>query len=97
MKRPDPADLALGELQREMLIDRGPSSVPENGIPYLSREGFPYRIFDKAHSDLVKAARKLKIDDAITAILDAASTFPARKTASMFKLCFTEAERRQIK
>jgi hypothetical protein len=97
MKRPDPADLALGELQREMLIDRGPSSVPENGIPYLSREGFPYRIFDKAHSDLVKAARKLKIEEAITAILDAASTFPARKTASMFKLCFSEAERRQIK
>jgi hypothetical protein len=36
MKRPDPADLALGELQRDMLIDRGPSSVPKNGIPYLS-------------------------------------------------------------
>src|SRR5215813_10422330 len=29
MKRPDPADLALSELQRELLIDRGPSSVPE--------------------------------------------------------------------
>ena len=96
MKRPDPADLALGELQREMLIDRGPSSVPEKGIPYLSKEGFPYRIFDKAHSDLVKAARKLKIDEAMTTILDAASTFPARKTASMFKLCLTEAERHQI-
>jgi hypothetical protein len=96
MKRPDPADLALGELQREMLIDRGPSSVPKNGIPYLSKEGFPYRIFEKAHPDLVKAARKLKVEAAIAAILDAASPFPPRKTASMFKLCFTEAERRQI-
>ena len=96
MKRPDPADLALGELQREMLIDRGPSSVPKNGIPYLSREGFPYRIFDKAHSDLVKAARKLKVDAAMATILEAASGFPARKTASMFKLCFTAAERQQI-
>jgi hypothetical protein len=96
MKRPDPADLALGELQREMLIDRGPSSVPKNGIPYLSKEGFPYRIFEKAHPDLVKAARKLKIEAAMAAILEAAGTFPPRKTASMFKLCFTEAERRQI-
>jgi hypothetical protein len=96
MKRPDPADLALGELQREMLIDRGPSSVPKNGIPYLSKEGFPYRIFEKAHPDLVKAAGKLKIEAAMAAILDAAGTFPPRKTASMFKLCFTEAERRQI-
>ena len=31
-KRPDAADLALTELQRDMLIDRGPSSVPKNGI-----------------------------------------------------------------
>jgi hypothetical protein len=96
MKRPDPADLALGELQREMLIDRGPSSVPKNGIPYLSKEGFPYRIFEKAHPDLVKTARKLKIETAMAAILDAARTFPPRKVASMFKLCFTEAERQQI-
>src|SRR5437763_3316121 len=29
-KRPDAADLALAELQREMLIDRGPSSVPKH-------------------------------------------------------------------
>ena len=53
LKRPDPGDLALAELQREMLIDRGPSSVPTKGIPYLSKEGYPYRVFDKAHPDLV--------------------------------------------
>jgi hypothetical protein len=96
MKRPDPADLTLGELQREFLIDRGPSSVPKNGIPYLSREGFPYRVFGKAHPELVKAAKKMKIEDALRMILDATAAFPPRKTASMFKLCLSEAERRQI-
>jgi hypothetical protein len=96
MKRPDPADLALGELQRELLIDRGPSSVPETGIPYLSREGFPYRVFEKAHPELVRAAKKMKIEEALQTILDAAAAFPSRKTASMFKLCLSETERRQI-
>jgi hypothetical protein len=87
MKRPDPADLAVAELQREMLIDRGPSSVPKNGIPYLSKEGFPYRIFEKAHPDLVKAAKKMNTDDALEIIRDAAGPIRPRKFASMFKLC----------
>jgi hypothetical protein len=71
MKRPDPADSALAELQRELLVDRGPSSVPKNGIPYLSKEGFPYRDFEKVHPELVKAAKRLKIDDARKILLDA--------------------------
>jgi len=87
MKRPDPADLAVAELQREMLIDRGPSSVPKNGIPYLSKEGFPYRIFEKAHPDLVKAARKMNTDAALEIIHKAAGPMPPKKFASMFKLC----------
>ena len=87
MKRPDPADLAVGELQREMLVDRGPSSVPQEGIPYLSKEGFPYRIFEKAHPDLVKAAKKMNPKDALEIIRDAAGPMPPRKFASMFKLC----------
>ncbi len=87
MKRPDPADLALTELQREMLIDRGPSSVPKKGIPYLSKEGYPYRVFEKAHPELVRAAKKIKIEDAIQIIRDAAGPIPPRKFASMFKLC----------
>jgi hypothetical protein len=95
-QRPDDADVALGDLQRELLIDRGPSSMPKNGIPYLSKEGFPYRVFEKAHPELVKAAKKLKIDDAIQIILKATKTFPPKKTVSMFKLCFTTAERRDI-
>jgi len=87
MKRPDPADIAVAELQRQMLVDRGPSSVPKNGIPYLSKEGFPYRIFEKTHSDLVKAAKKIKTDDALQIIRDAAGPIPPKKFASMFKLC----------
>ena len=95
-RRPDPADVALGDLQREILIDRGPSTVPRNGIPYLSKEGFPYRVFDKAHPELVKLAKKMKIEAAFKTILEATSAIRPRKTATMFKLCFTEAERRQI-
>src|SRR5262249_34356319 len=64
MKRPDPADLAVAELMREMLVDRGPASVPKLGIPYLSKEGYPYRVFERAHPELVKAAKKIKIEDA---------------------------------
>ena len=96
MDRPDPADVALGDLQRELFIDRGPSSVPKSGIPYLSKEGFPYRVFEKAHPDLIKAAKKLKVDQAIQAVLKATDAFPPKKTASMFKLCLTDVERRQI-
>jgi len=65
-------------------------------LTYLSKEGFPYRIFETAHPELVKAAKKLKIEDAIQTILKATSDFPPKKTASMFKLCLTEAERRHI-
>jgi len=86
LKRPDPADIAVGELQREMLIDRGPSSVPKNGIPYLSKEGFPYRVFEKVHPDLVKAAKKLNAEDALQIIRDAIGSITPRKFASMFKL-----------
>jgi hypothetical protein len=87
MTRPDAADLAVSELQREMLVDRGPSSVPKNGIPYLSKEGFPYRIFEKAHPDLVKAAKKINAHDALEIIRHAAGPIPPKKFASMFKLC----------
>jgi hypothetical protein len=96
MKRPDPADVALSELQRDMRIDRGPSSVPENGIPYLSKEGFPYRIFEKAHPDLVSVAMKTDVDEAIQAIVEAAGPIPAKKLVSLFKLCLMPEERDRI-
>jgi hypothetical protein len=90
--RPDPADVAVGELMREMLVDRGPSSIPKNGIPYLSKEGYPYRVFEKAHPELVKAAKKMKMDAAIEVMRQAAGTVPPRKFAAMFKLCLKKDE-----
>jgi hypothetical protein len=95
MKRPDPADIALGDLQREVLIDRGPSSVPRKGIPYLSKEGFPYRIFEKAHPEIVKKGKKLSPEDALEKLRGFTAGIPARKVASIFKLCLTPAERLQ--
>jgi len=92
-RRPDAADLAVSELQREMLIDRGPSSVPKNGIPYLSKEGFPYRVFEKEHTDLVQTARKIPVVKALEILREAAGPIPPKKFASMFKLCITPAER----
>ena len=91
-KRPDRADLALAELMREMLIDRGPSSVPEKGMPYLSWEGYPYRAFAKAHPALIKAATKLKISEAIAIVCGAMGAVPRRKLASMLKLCVAKGE-----
>ncbi len=95
-KRPDPGDLALAELQREILIDRGPSSVPKKGIPYLSPEGFPYHMFEKTHCNLVRAADKLRTADAVCAVIEAflrAAVFVTpRKLAPMFRLLFSEAE-----
>ena len=97
-RRPDPADLALTELQREILIDRGPSSIPKKGLPYLSPEGFPYHLFDPAHPDIVAAAGKLTVDQAIlevlAAYLRAAYFVTSRKLASMFKLLLNEKEMR---
>ena len=69
-KRPDRGDLALAEFQRDLLVDRGPSSVPKKGIPYLSPEGFPYRVFDRAHADLVQAAARIKMEDAVCLIIE---------------------------
>jgi hypothetical protein len=95
-QRPDPADVAMTELQRELLVDRGPSSIPRKGIPYLSPEGFPYRPFEKTHPDIVRAAGKLSAEKAVIAIVEAyleAAVFATpRKLASMFKLLFTETE-----
>src|SRR5262245_37196031 len=88
-KRPDRADAAVSELQRDIIIDRGPSAVPKNGIPYLSKEGFPYRLFETAHPDLVKAAKKLVPSDALAILRSAAAPVPSKKFISLFKLCLT--------
>jgi hypothetical protein len=95
-KRPDRGDIALGELQRDLRIDRGPSSVPKKGIPYLSPEGFPYRIFDTAHPDIVNNAAKLPQDAAARLVIEtylrAAVFVTPRKLSSMFRLLLTDPD-----
>jgi hypothetical protein len=100
LKRPDPGDIALAELQRQFLIDRGPSSVPKSGIPYLSPEGYPYRIFDKANADVVRSAAKLSVKQAMQALIEAylqvAVFVTPRKLSSMFRLLISELELESI-
>jgi hypothetical protein len=91
-KRPDAADVALTELGHEMLIDRGPSSVAQNGIFYLSPEGYPYRVFAVAHPELLRAAARLSIPAAIRGVAAAVGDVPPAKLAAMCKRCFSRAE-----
>jgi hypothetical protein len=66
---PNAADDALAELQRLTLIDRGPADVPEHGAAYLSKDGIPLRIFDRAHPAIAKAAAKLTREAAAELLL----------------------------
>lgn len=91
-KRPDRADEALAELMREMLVDRGPASVPERGIPYLSSEGFPYRVFEKAHPELVAAAKELSTARAVEIVVAPFRDLPPRTVASLLRLCVRKEE-----
>jgi hypothetical protein len=94
--RHDPAYDALAELQRQLLVDRGPFVVPKKGIPYLSREGYPYHLVHQAHADVVRAARALDVDEAIdwwlNACLDAGLPATPRTLASLFRAFLTSAE-----
>ena len=94
--RPDAADVALGELQRDLVVDRGPSSTPKQGIFYLSKEGYPYRVFAVAHPDVLAAAGKLDRGQAADRLLSAhlaAAVFAAPgKLATMFRELLTREE-----
>jgi hypothetical protein len=91
-KRPDRADVALAELMRNMYVDRGPSSVPEKGIPYLSKEGFPYRVFERAHADLIAAAGTLTLERAVETIVAPLRHLPKRTLASLLRSCLRGEE-----
>src|SRR5206468_5617064 len=71
---PNPADDALAELQRFLIIDRGPTDVPKHGAPYLGKEGIPYRLVDDVHTAHVTASGKLSAasaaDELLLAYLD---------------------------
>ena len=93
---PNPADDALAELQRCLLIDRGAAEVPDAGAPYLAKDGIPYRAFDRTHPALVRAAAALEVGEAasrlIAAYLGGAVFAPRSKLAAMFKHCVSRAE-----
>ena len=92
----DPAYQALAELQHHFIVDRGPFVIPEKGVPYLSKEGYPYHFFHEAHLELATAARKLTIKQATTFFLSAylkSSVFcPAKKMISMFHMFLSRSE-----
>lgn len=66
----DPGFIALDELQRDMLVDRGPFEVRRKGVPYLSKDGYPFHFFHVVHGDLAKAAGR-SVDAAAVAFLRA--------------------------
>lgn len=94
--RQDPAYDALGELGQRLLVDRGPFEMPKSGIPYLSKDGYPYHLFHQAHADLVKAAAAYSRDDAADAFLvrylDGGQSVTRRTLASLFKRFLTRDE-----
>jgi hypothetical protein len=94
--RHDPASDALSELQRALLVDRGPFEMPTHGVPYLSRDGYPYHLFHHAHADLVKSADGLSINTAtdtfVRTYLRAAVFATPRKLLSLFKLFLTKED-----
>jgi hypothetical protein len=88
-RRPDAADLALAELQRELLVDRGPSSGPSQGVFYLTREGYPYRLFAPSHAGIVSTASRLSRAEAsaamVSAYLEPAVFAARRKLLTLFQ------------
>jgi hypothetical protein len=94
--RNDPAYAALAELTRAMLVDRGPFTVPQAGIPYLSTEGYPYHRLHETHADVVKGATRLSptaaADGFLSAYLSGAVFAGVRKMASLFKLFLSPPE-----
>ena len=94
--RHDPAYAALGELERLLLVDRGPFEVPKTGIPYLSREGYPYHLLHEAHPELVADAARRSVaaaaDEILQAYLDGAVFARVRKLGSLFKAFLAPAE-----
>jgi len=93
---PNRADDALAELQRSLVVDRGAVDVPANGAPYLSKDGMPYRVFDREHPTIVAAARQLDVPSAakilVGGYLAGAVTGARRKLRAMFKACLSPAE-----
>jgi|SoimicmetaTmtLMA_FD_contig_61_281856_length_1122_multi_2_in_0_out_0_2 hypothetical protein len=87
--RHDPAYEALAELQRALLVGRGPFEVTNSAIPYLSQEGYPYHLLHERHPTLLREARALSVERAtdlwLARYLAEAPAVAPRKLASMFR------------
>jgi hypothetical protein len=94
--RHDPGYLAVSELTRVMLVDRGPFKVNTRGIPYLPKEGYPYHLFHQAHPELVRRASRYSVEQAadewLVACVEGAVFARRRKLASMFRAFLSAAE-----
>jgi len=92
----DAAYEALAELQRRLLVDRGPFEVRRSGIPYLPKEGYPYHFFHVVHADLAKAAARHSPENAAARFLRAyvggAVFCSIRKMTAMFRQFLTAEE-----
>ena len=92
----DPAYVVLNELQRHLLIDRGPFKISNQAIPYLAKEGYPYHLFEEAHLELAKEGEEIKADQArnqwLMAFLKSRGECSLRKMGSIFKVFLTKAE-----
>jgi hypothetical protein len=88
-ERHDPGYEALNELQRMLLVDRGPFEIRKTGIAYLSKEGYPNHFFHEAHPELVELSKKLSIDGAadrfLQRYLDGSLFCAVRTLKAMFK------------
>jgi hypothetical protein len=93
---PNPADEALAELQRALVVDRGPTDVPERGAAYLTKEGIPYRLVDDVHAAHVRAASKLSVEAAgailLERYLDGARFATKKQLLKLFGACLSAAE-----
>lgn len=94
--RPDAADLALAELQHELYVDRGPTAGTGQAIFYLTREGYPYRLFAPAHPEVVAVAAQLGRPEAaamlVRAYLAGAVFGRRRQLATLFRLVLSATE-----
>jgi hypothetical protein len=92
----DPAYQALAELQSRMLVDRGPFIMEKKGIPYLSKEGYPYHCFHRAHKELVSASAGIRREDAVQDFLcqylKGAAWVPDKKLFTLFNSFLSRVE-----
>jgi hypothetical protein len=92
----DPAYVVLSELQRHLLIDRGPFKISNQAIPYLAKEGYPYHLFEEAHLELAKEGEEIKVEQArnqwLMAFLKSCGECSLRKMESIFKVFLTKDE-----